>query len=105
MDVAPGWALEEEAKIMVRRSKLSRLALPLALVLGLSLAAPALADSVAAEQARGAQVLSQVQHATLSPKSLTSDQPSGRCDTLQGYSRRSENHVRDRQLPSSGNDL
>ena len=59
---------------MVRRSKLLRIALPLALVLGLTFAAPALADSAAAEQAQGAQVLSQVQHATLSPKSLTSDQ-------------------------------
>jgi len=53
---------------MVRRFKLSRIALPLALVLGLTFAAPALADSVAAEQAQGAQVLSQVQHGTLSPK-------------------------------------
>ena len=60
--------------MVVRRYKLPRLALPLALVLGLTLAAPALADSVAAEQAQGAQVLNQVQHATLSPKSLTSDQ-------------------------------
>lgn len=59
---------------MIRRYKLSRLALPLALVLGLTLAAPALADSVASEQAQGAQVLSQVQHGTLNPKSLTSDQ-------------------------------
>jgi len=59
---------------VVRRYKLSPLALPLALVLGLTLAAPALADSVAAEQAQGAQVLSQVQHGTFSPKGLTSDQ-------------------------------
>ena len=34
---------------MIRRHKLSRLALPLALVLGLTFAAPALADSVATE--------------------------------------------------------
>jgi hypothetical protein len=59
---------------MIRRCKLSRIALPLALALGLTFAAPALADSVAAEQAQGAQVLGQVQHATLSPKSLASDQ-------------------------------
>ena len=59
---------------MIRRHKLSRLALPLALVLGLTLAAPALADSVATEQAQGAQILSQVQHGSLSAKALTSDQ-------------------------------
>ena len=59
---------------MIRRYKLSRLVLPLALALGLTFAAPALADSVAAEQAQGAQVLSQVQHGTFSPKGLTSDQ-------------------------------
>ena len=59
---------------MIRRYKLSRLSLPLALVLGLTFAAPALADSVAAEQAQGAQVLSQVQHGTLRPKGLASDQ-------------------------------
>ena len=59
---------------MIRRYKLSRLVLPLALALGLTFAAPAFADSVAAEQAQGAQVLSQVQHGTLSPKGLTSDQ-------------------------------
>jgi hypothetical protein len=61
--------------IMLRTNhKLSRLALPLALALGLAFAAPALADSVSAEQAQGAQVLSQVQHGTLSPNGLTSDQ-------------------------------
>jgi hypothetical protein len=70
---APGGALRG-GKTMIRRYKLSRSALPLALVLGLALAAPALADSVATEQAQGAQVLSQVQHGTLSPKSLTSEQ-------------------------------
>ena len=59
---------------MIRRHKLSRLALPLALVLGLTFAAPALADSVATEQAQGAQILSQVQHGSLSAKALTSDQ-------------------------------
>ena len=59
---------------MIRGYKLSRLALPLALALGLTFAAPALADSVAAEQAQGAQVLSQVQHGAFSPKGLTSDQ-------------------------------
>ena len=59
---------------MIRRYKLPRLALPLALVLGLAFAAPALADSVAAEQAQGAQVLSQVQHGALNPKNLTTDQ-------------------------------
>jgi hypothetical protein len=59
---------------MIRRHRLSRLALPLALAVGLTFAAPALADSVAAEQAQGAHVLSQVQHGTLSPKGLTSDQ-------------------------------
>ena len=59
---------------MVRRSKLLRIALPLALVLGLTFAAPALADSVATEQAQGAQILSQVQHGSLSAKALTSDQ-------------------------------
>jgi hypothetical protein len=59
---------------MIRRYKPLRLALPLALVLGLTFAAPALADSAAAEQAQGAQVLSQVQHGTLNPKSLTGDQ-------------------------------
>ena len=59
---------------MIRRHKLSRLALPLALVLGLTLAAPALADSVATEQAQGAQILSQVQHGSLSANGLTSDQ-------------------------------
>lgn len=59
---------------MTRRCKLSRVALPVALVLGLTFAAPALADSVAAEQAQGAQVLAQVQHGSLSPKGLTSDQ-------------------------------
>ena len=59
---------------MIRRYKLSRLALPLALALGLTFAAPALADSVAAEQAQGAQVLGQVQHGTLKPTSLTTDQ-------------------------------
>lgn len=59
---------------MIRRCKLSRLALPLSLVLGLAFAAPALADSVAAEQAQGAQVLAQVQHGALSPKNLTTDQ-------------------------------
>jgi hypothetical protein len=50
------------------------MAVPVALVLSLALAAPALADSVAAEQALGAQILTQVQHSTLSPKSLTNDQ-------------------------------
>lgn len=59
---------------MIRRYKLSRVALPLTLVLGLTFAAPALADSVAAEQAQGAQVLSQVQHGTLNPKRLTTGQ-------------------------------
>ena len=59
---------------MIRRCKLSRLALPLALVLGLTFAAPALADSVTTEQEQGAQVLSQVEHGTLSPKSLSTDQ-------------------------------
>jgi hypothetical protein len=59
---------------MIRRYKLSRIALPLALVLGLTFAAPALADSAAAEQAQGAQVLNQVQHGTVTPKGLTSDQ-------------------------------
>lgn len=57
-----------------RRHKLSRLAMPLALVSGLALAAPALADSVATEQAHGAQVLSQIQHGTLNSKSLTNAQ-------------------------------
>jgi hypothetical protein len=50
------------------------MAVPVALVLSLAVAAPALADSVAAEQALGAQILTQVQHGTLSPKSLTNDQ-------------------------------
>ena len=59
---------------MIRGYKLSRLALPLSLVLGLTFAAPALADSVATEQAHGAQVLNQVQRGTLNPQSLTSDQ-------------------------------
>jgi hypothetical protein len=59
---------------MIRRYTPSRLALPLALALGLTFAAPALADSVTAEQAQGAQVLSQLQHGTLSPKSLTTGQ-------------------------------
>ena len=59
---------------MIRNPKLVRLSVPLALVLGLVLAAPALADSVAAEQAQGAQVLGQVQHGTLSPKALTIEQ-------------------------------
>jgi hypothetical protein len=59
---------------MIRKSKLSRLALPLALVLGLAFAAPALADSVAAEQAHGAQILNQVQHGTFNSRGLTSDQ-------------------------------
>lgn len=59
---------------MIRRYKLSCLALPLALVLGLAFAAPALGDSVATEQAQGAQVLAQVQHGTLSPKDLTGDE-------------------------------
>lgn len=61
-------------KIMIRRYKLSRSALPLALVLGLTFAAPALADSVAAEQAQGAEVLAQIQHGKLSPKGLNSEQ-------------------------------
>ena len=59
---------------MIRVYTLSRLALPLALVLGLTLAAPARADSVAAEQAQGAQGRARVQHGTLSPKSLTTGQ-------------------------------
>jgi hypothetical protein len=59
---------------MTHRYRLSRLALPLALVLGLTFAAPALADSVATEQAQGAQVLAQIQHGTLGPKGLTSGQ-------------------------------
>jgi len=59
---------------MIDRYKLSRSALPLVLVLGLGFAAPALADSVTAEQAQGAQVLAQAQHGTLSPKGLTSEQ-------------------------------
>jgi hypothetical protein len=50
------------------------MAVPVALFLSLTLVAPALADSVAAEQAIGAQTLTQVQHGTLSPKSLTNDQ-------------------------------
>jgi hypothetical protein len=61
-------------KIMIRSYRLSRLALPLALVLGLTFAAPALADSVAIEQQQGAQVLAQVQHGKLNPKALTSTQ-------------------------------
>jgi hypothetical protein len=64
----------QEARIMIRGYKLWRLALPLALVVRLTVAAPALADSVAAEQAQGAEVLAQIQHGTLSPKSLTSGQ-------------------------------
>ena len=56
------------------RNKLLLLAVPLTLMLGVTFAAPALADSVATEQAHGAQVLSQVQHGTLSPKALTSEQ-------------------------------
>ena len=59
---------------MIGRHKPLRLALPLALVLGLTLTAPALADSVTAEQAQGAQILTQVQHGSLNPKSLTTDQ-------------------------------
>jgi hypothetical protein len=59
---------------MIRRYTPSRLALPLALALGLAFAAPALADSVTAEQAQGAQVLGQLQHGTLSPKGLTTGQ-------------------------------
>jgi hypothetical protein len=69
---------------MIRRYKLSRSALPLALVLGLTFAAPALADSVAAEQAQGAQVLAQVQHGTLSPKGLTSEQSQNLGEYLMG---------------------
>jgi hypothetical protein len=59
---------------MIRRYKLWRMALPVALVLGLTFVAPALADSVTAEQAQGAQVLSQIQHGTLNPKKLSTDQ-------------------------------
>jgi hypothetical protein len=49
------------------------LAVGLALVLGLVFAAPALGDSVVTEQAQGAHVLSQIQHGTLNPKSLTDE--------------------------------
>lgn len=56
------------------RRKLPYIAVLLALVLGLVFAAPALADSVATEQAQGAQVLGQIQHGALNPKSLTNDQ-------------------------------
>jgi hypothetical protein len=59
---------------MIHRYKVWRLAMPLALALSLTVAAPAVADSVAAEQAHGAQILAQVQHGTLSPKSLTTGQ-------------------------------
>jgi hypothetical protein len=68
-------AHHEEARSMIRRQRLSRRAfLPLALVFGLALAAPALADSVSAEQTQGAQVLAQVQHGKLNSKSLTDEQ-------------------------------
>jgi hypothetical protein len=59
---------------MIRMAKVVRLVVPVALVLSLALAAPALADSVAAEQALGAQILTRVQHNTLRPKGLTNDQ-------------------------------
>ncbi len=59
---------------MIRRYNLWRLVLPLSVIFGLAFAAPALADDVAAEQAQGAQVLSQVQQGTLRAKSLTADQ-------------------------------
>jgi len=59
---------------MTRRYKLRRVGLLLAVALSLTLAAPAIADSVATEQQRGAQILSQVQHTQLNPKSLTSGQ-------------------------------
>ena len=55
-------------------NRISRVATPLAVVLSMALAAPAVADSVAAEQQRGAQIVNQVQHGKLSPKSLTNDQ-------------------------------
>jgi hypothetical protein len=56
-----------------------------ALLLSLALAAPALADSVAAEQALGAQILTQVQHGTLSPKSLTNAQYQNLGEYLMGH--------------------
>jgi hypothetical protein len=54
--------------------KRPRLTVPLALVLSLVIAAPAVADSVATEQQRGAQVLSHVRHGALSTNGLTTDQ-------------------------------
>jgi hypothetical protein len=59
---------------MIRRYKLSRLAPLLALALSVTLAAPALADNVTAEQALGGQILAQVQHGKLNPRSLAGAQ-------------------------------
>jgi hypothetical protein len=59
---------------MIRSDRRPRLAVPVALVLSLVIAAPAVADSVATEQQRGARVLSQVRHGTLSATGLTNDQ-------------------------------
>ena len=59
---------------MTRIPRLSRVTLPLVLALGLALPGSAVADLTASEQQQGAQVLSQVQHGTLSPKRLASMQ-------------------------------
>jgi hypothetical protein len=57
-----------------RKPALARIALPLAVVLGLALAAPALADSVATEQQQGAEVLTQIRHGTVNPRALANSQ-------------------------------
>lgn len=59
---------------MTRRCRLARIAVPFALALGLALAGPAMAASVATEQQQGAQILSQVQNGQLNGKHLSTGQ-------------------------------
>lgn len=59
---------------MTRKPRFPRVALPVALVLAVAFSAPAMADLVATEQDQGAQILTQVQHGQLRPKSLTTAQ-------------------------------